>query len=118
MAASNEIDTKEVLSRADQGDPFLLLDVRNEDEYEHWKIEGRRHINIFHVPYFDFIEDEQAAIQRVPKAGDEIVVVCAKGGSSEMVAEILRDSGLNARNLTGGMVAYGQYLQPVRVPLT
>lgn len=34
-----------------------------------------------------------------------------------MVAEILRGLGLSARNLVGGMIAYGEYLDPVNVPL-
>jgi glyoxylase-like metal-dependent hydrolase (beta-lactamase superfamily II) len=34
-----------------------------------------------------------------------------------MVAELLRDSGTPAINLNGGMIAYGEYLQPVEVPL-
>jgi glyoxylase-like metal-dependent hydrolase (beta-lactamase superfamily II) len=46
-----------------------------------------------------------------------VVVVCAQGGSSAMVVEMLREVGIAARNVTGGMVAYGEYLQPARVPL-
>src|SRR6185436_149622 len=83
----------------------LVLDVRNDDEFEKWKIEGRREFKVAHIPYFDFIEDEQAAAQRLPKSQGEVIAVCAKGGSSEMVAEILR----------GGMIAYGEYLEPVQV---
>jgi glyoxylase-like metal-dependent hydrolase (beta-lactamase superfamily II)/rhodanese-related sulfurtransferase len=94
------------------------LDVRNDDEFANWKIEGRRDFEVAHIPYFDFIEDENAAVERLPKAQSEIVVVCAKGGSSEMVAEILRGRALPARNLVGGMIAYGEYLAPVKVPVS
>jgi glyoxylase-like metal-dependent hydrolase (beta-lactamase superfamily II) len=34
-----------------------------------------------------------------------------------MVAEILRSSGKPARSLVGGMIAYGEYLESVKVPL-
>ena len=47
----------------------------------------------------------------------ELVVLCAKGGSSEMVVEMLGEAGLRARNVSGGMIAYGVYLEPARVPL-
>jgi glyoxylase-like metal-dependent hydrolase (beta-lactamase superfamily II) len=69
-----------------------------------------------HVPYFDFIEDADGAASRLPR-GRDIVVMCAQGGSSAMVVEMLREAGVAARNVTGGMVAYGEFLSPVRVRL-
>jgi glyoxylase-like metal-dependent hydrolase (beta-lactamase superfamily II) len=68
------------------------------------------------VPYFDFIEDADGAARRLPR-GREIVVLCAQGGSSAMVVDMLQEAGLSARNVAGGMVAYGGHLEPVRVPL-
>ena len=88
----------------------------NQDEFESWKLEPRRPVETVHVPYFDFIEDGDAAIARVPR-GRELVVLCAKGGSSEMVVELLKDAGVRAANVAGGMLAYGIYLEPVRLPL-
>ncbi len=117
MSSSHEIDVKELLAKVDSGQPLLVLDVRNDEEFENWKIEGRRQFKAAHIPYFDFIEDEQAAVERLPRAEGEIVAVCAKGGSSEMVAELLRGRGLPARSLVGGMIAYGEYLEPVTVPV-
>ncbi|HXV78298.1 MAG TPA: MBL fold metallo-hydrolase [Candidatus Binatia bacterium] len=117
MGTNNQIDVRELLAKVDAGEPLMVLDVRNDDEYEKWKIEGRREFKVAHIPYFDFIEDEQASVKRLPKAEGEVVAVCAKGGSSEMVAEILRGLGVPARNLIGGMIAYGEYLDPVRVPV-
>jgi glyoxylase-like metal-dependent hydrolase (beta-lactamase superfamily II)/rhodanese-related sulfurtransferase len=117
MSSNNEIDVKELLSRLDSGQPLMLLDVRNDDEFANWKIEGRREFQIAHIPYFDFVEDERAAIERLPRPHGEVVTVCARGGSSEMVAEMLRRFGVPARNLAGGMIAYGEYLEPAEVPV-
>lgn len=114
---TNEIQVSEVLRWIDEGQPFLLLDVRNREEFEHWKLEGTRPVETVNVPYFEFVEDPQAAIAKVPRGQTEIAVLCAKGGSSAFVAEVLRDAGVQARNITGGMIAYGQYLAPVKVPL-
>jgi len=110
------IDVGDLLQAADGGRPILLLDVRNEDEVRAWKLEARRPIDTVYVPYFDFIEDEIASVARVP-AGRDVVVLCAQGGSSEMVAGLLNDAGVPARNVRGGMVAYGEYLQPAAIPL-
>jgi glyoxylase-like metal-dependent hydrolase (beta-lactamase superfamily II)/rhodanese-related sulfurtransferase len=105
-----------LLERADAGEPLVLLDVRNDDDFERWKLEGRRPLETVHVPYFDFIEDEDRAISKLPR-GREIVVVCASGDSSAMVSELLNEKGLRAKNLEGGMADYGAYLDPVAVPL-
>lgn len=110
------VEVGELLPRLDRGEKLLLLDVRNQDEYESWKLEARRPVETVHVPYFDFIEDAEASLARVPR-DRELVVLCAKGGSSEMVVEMLGEAGLRARNVSGGMIAYGVYLEPVRVPL-
>lgn len=110
------VDVGELLPRLDAGEGLFLLDVRNEDEFRDWRLEGRRPVDTLHVPYFAFIEDPEAALAKVPR-DREVVVVCAQGGSSAMVVEMLREVGIAARNVTGGMVAYGEYLQPVRVPL-
>lgn len=110
------VEVGELLPRLDRGEPILLLDVRNEEEYETWKIEARAPVETVHVPYFDFIEEPEAALARVPRER-EVVVLCAKGGSSEMVVELLGEAGFPSKNISGGMIAYGVYLEPVRVPL-
>jgi glyoxylase-like metal-dependent hydrolase (beta-lactamase superfamily II)/rhodanese-related sulfurtransferase len=116
MMATPSIEVGELLSRVDAGLPVLLLDVRNDEEFETWRFEGRRPLATVHIPYFDFIEDAAGAIGRLPRER-EIVVLCAQGGSSAMVVDMLREAGVAARNVAGGMVAYGEYLQPVKVPV-
>ncbi len=110
------VEVGELLPRLDRGEGILLLDVRNEEEYEGWKVEPRRPVETIHVPYFDFIEDADGSIAKVPK-GRELVVLCAKGGSSELIVDMLGEAGIPSKNIKGGMIAYGIYLEPVRVPL-
>lgn len=107
----------ELLKRADAGEPIVLLDVRNDEDFKSWKLEGRKPLETVHVPYFDFIEDEERAASLLPR-NRQIVVVCASGDSSAMVSEMLNEKGLTAKNVEGGMVAYGSHLEPVRVPLS
>ena len=37
-----KIEVGELLAMADAAKPFVLLDVRNDDEYESWKLEGEK----------------------------------------------------------------------------
>lgn len=111
-----KIEIPELLERADAGKSLFLLDVRNDEDYASWKLEGRKPVETLHVPYFDFIEEEDESFAKVPM-DREVVVLCAQGDSSEMIAEMLNERGGSARNVAGGMFAYGEYLQAVKVPL-
>jgi glyoxylase-like metal-dependent hydrolase (beta-lactamase superfamily II) len=85
--------------------PFIL-DVRNPDDFARWRIEGRAGLTVQNVPYYDFIEDEESAVARIP-ADRQVLVVCAKEGSSQYVAELLRARGIDARYLEGGILSWG-----------
>jgi glyoxylase-like metal-dependent hydrolase (beta-lactamase superfamily II)/rhodanese-related sulfurtransferase len=110
------ISIANLLERADAAEDLLLVDVRNEEDFAGWRLEARAPVETVHIPYFDFLEDAEASIARSPKER-EVVVLCAKGGSSEMVADLLVDAGRRARNVEGGMAAYGNHLESRAVPL-
>jgi len=103
-----KVEVGELLKHIDAGEPVLLLDVRNDDDFARWKLEGRKPLDTVHVPYFAFLEDEDQAVAKLPKHRD-IVVVCASGDSSEMIAEMINTKGMRAKNVAGGMAAYGNY---------
>lgn len=114
-SASKRVITPIQLKQAmDAGQELCLLDVRNEDEFRQWRIEGKHGPEILHIPYFAFIEDAATNIKRVPN-DRQIIIVCAKGGASEYVAEILRKGGFQARNLAGGMIAWGNAYHTLEV---
>ncbi|ACL23479.1 MBL fold metallo-hydrolase [Chloroflexus aggregans] len=85
--------------------PLMILDVRNEVENARNRVRGRQPIPTLNIPYFEFIEDEEQAIARVP-ADRPITVICAKEGSSQYVAELLIARGIVARYLMGGFRAW------------
>lgn len=91
-----------------QNQPLFVLDVRNEADFSRWHIEGRAALEMLNIPYYDFIEDEETTAARVPKDRD-ILVVCAKEGSSQYVAEILQSRGATATYLEGGITSWGDY---------
>lgn len=111
------ITVGELKRMLDRGEPFVLLDVRNDEEFERWRIEGRYPFETIHIPYFAFLEDEEESVSRVPKES-LIIAVCAKGGASDYVASILRERGYDALNLEGGMIAWGNYYFVTTIPNT
>lgn len=88
--------------------PFIL-DVRAPDQFEAWKIEGRIVPDTVNIPYWTAIVEDEKVKGMIPH-DRPVVVVCAHGGSSDLVVETL---GLpNLSNLAGGMDAWAQTLIP------
>ena len=118
-----------VWQRLLRNEPMFILDVRNRDEFERWRVEGPRPVPTLNVPYFELLdlegeeEDVAEAVMRGAQAqlaaqlpGDHpILAVCAEGNTSGYVAEGLRRLGFDALNLEGGMEAWGDfyYWRPV-----
>ncbi len=86
-----EITPDELYRDMRRGNPPFILDVRNEDEFASWTIEGLPPDSLLNIPYFAFLEDEAGCLDRLPRARD-VAVVCAKGGSSAFVASSWRST--------------------------
>ncbi|WP_341202262.1 MBL fold metallo-hydrolase [Planomicrobium okeanokoites] len=104
---------KEVARKVIDNQPLFILDVRNGDAFADWKIEGGN-IQYLNTPYFDLLDGVEEVVSELPKDRD-ILVVCAKEGSSVMVAEMLDEEGVDAAYLEGGMKAWSEHLEPVKV---
>ncbi|MBX0330922.1 MBL fold metallo-hydrolase [Oscillochloris sp. ZM17-4] len=98
----------ELYDRVLSGEPLFILDVRNADEYKRMRVEGHRNLESVNIPYFEFIEDEDGMCARVP-ADREVLVICAKEGSSQYVAGLLQERGIKAGYLQGGFVSWGNF---------
>ncbi len=120
--AQTEWTPAQLLEHLQAGSEFFVFDVRNEDEYESWKIEGRKKIPMANVPYYEMLEvDEHDDVvdsfvdflgrgwsDKLPK-DRPILAVCAKGDTSEFVAQAMRKMGFDAFNLEGGTQAWGDH---------
>ncbi|MBM7660047.1 glyoxylase-like metal-dependent hydrolase (beta-lactamase superfamily II) [Bacillus mesophilus] len=104
---------KEVARKVINKEELFILDVRNETDYQDWKIEGEN-FNHYNIPYFELLDGVEEILDKIP-TDKEILVVCAKEGSSLMVAEMLVEQGLQASYLEGGMKTWSEHLEPVKV---
>jgi len=94
-----EIDVSAVKQLRDSGEQFLLLDVRNPDEYATAKIEGATLIPMGEL---------QARLSELePHKQDHVVVHCHHGGRSMRVTQFLRQQGFSqVQNMDGGIDAW------------
>lgn len=105
--------SKEVTKKVFNKEPLFILDVRNESDFQDWKIEGEN-FDYYNIPYFELLDGVEGILDKI-LANQEVLVVCAKEGSSLMVAEMLSEQGLTASYLQGGMKAWSEHLEPVKV---
>ncbi|RSL29268.1 MBL fold metallo-hydrolase [Salibacterium salarium] len=93
---------------------FFILDVRNEEEFKDWKVEGKN-VEIINKPYFELLEGVESIAYQIPTDKD-VIVVCAKEGSSQFVADMLAEEiGGEFYYLAGGMKTWSEHLEPVKV---
>ncbi|MDT3705570.1 MAG: MBL fold metallo-hydrolase [Thiobacillus sp.] len=120
---------QQVWERLSHNEPMFILDVRNRDEFERWRVEGPHPVPALNIPYFELLdlEGEQEDVveavirgvraQLMPQLPSDrlILAVCAEGNTSNYVAEGLRRLGFDAVNMEGGMEAWGNfyYWRPV-----
>ncbi|RKD75291.1 glyoxylase-like metal-dependent hydrolase (beta-lactamase superfamily II) [Sinobaca qinghaiensis] len=93
---------------------LFILDVRNEDAFKDWQIEGKN-VEILNIPYFDLLEGVESVLPRIP-ADKPVIVVCAKEGSSKFVAEqLVEAANRDVYYLEGGMKTWSEHVEPVKI---
>ncbi|AGB17524.1 Zn-dependent hydrolase, glyoxylase [Halovivax ruber XH-70] len=109
------IEPSELKAQIDDGEQVTLLDTRMESEYDEWKIDGET-VESINVPYFEFLDDEidDDVLAQVPD-DREVTVLCAKGGSSEYVAGVLKERGYETNHLEDGMNGWARIYERVEV---
>ncbi|MFG6117448.1 MBL fold metallo-hydrolase [Halobacillus sp. MO56] len=107
------ITSEELLEKVLNKEEIFIFDVRNVKNFEDWKVEGSV-IEYLNIPYFELIDGVGGILDKI-SADKEIIVVCAKEGSSKMVAEMLSDEGLETSYLAGGMKSWSEQLYKTKV---
>jgi rhodanese-related sulfurtransferase len=83
-------------------DGWMLLDVRNEQEWAQGRIEGSVHIPMDQV------------VARLDQIEARVVCICAVGARSARVAAYLNRQGREAVNLDGGIYAWADEMRPIQ----
>jgi glyoxylase-like metal-dependent hydrolase (beta-lactamase superfamily II) len=115
--AVREIPADELAQRLDRGDHVQLLDVRSPDSVGAGRIKFGTGLDFHALP--------GSQIERSPTSDllgldpdQEVVVVCGHGNSSKGTAALLRQRGLDAYSVTGGMAAWDAVYLPRRLSST
>jgi sulfur-carrier protein adenylyltransferase/sulfurtransferase len=94
---------RELKERLDRGEPIVIVDVREPQEYQINRIEGSRLIPLGELPQRFEELDQNAAI----------VMQCKSGVRSAKATGFLRSIGFkNVRNLAGGILGWIDQVDP------
>lgn len=110
---AEHITARELYDGLTAGDILEIIDVRNPEDYAEARIETPSRVPVRNVPLWDALDDPVALAR---STSDGVVVVCAHGNGSDMVADMVVEAGKHARNLEGGMLAWSALLIPREVP--
>jgi len=102
MTDDIQILPREVKQRLDSGDKMLLVDIRQEWEHKTCRIEGATLVPMetmgAHLPLFE--------------AAEEVVLYCHHGVRSLNAALMLRQQGIAARSMSGGIARWSEEIDP------
>jgi len=107
------VTTKELYAEIAAGEVPMILDVRNQDEFAAWQVEGTRPVPTRNVPIWLAVEQVEDLAKEIP---DGTVVICAHGNGSDLLLDMLAEEGRQTRNLEGGTAAWAELLVPKRLP--
>ena len=99
-----EMTVQELKQLMDSGsDDFILLDVRNPNEYEIAKIDGA-----VLIPLSDIESGSGVSKVKEIANGHRVIAHCKLGGRSAKALAILKEAGIEGTNVKGGIAAWSQ----------
>ncbi|WP_137283553.1 MBL fold metallo-hydrolase [Halorussus salinisoli] len=120
-ADTPSISPDDLHQRIQRGERVTLLDVRNRDEFEAWRISGDG-VAATQVTYAELMAakargDVEEFVADLDLR-EPVVAVCPRGEASATVADVLRGEGIEARNLAGGMQGWARVYVSRELPGT
>ena len=103
-----EMSVQDLKQLMDSGkDDFVLLDVRNPNEYQIAKIDGSVLIPLSEL-------EDGSGIEKVRELanGHRLIAHCKLGGRSAKALNILKEAGIEGTNVKGGIAAWSQEIDP------
>lgn len=84
----------------ENGEPVFVLDIRTADQRKEWQIPGSHYFDA----YKRLNEGDYAVMDEIDiPAKTKVVTVCAAGRTSRIASELLKQKGIEAYSLEGGM---------------
>ncbi|MET0111354.1 MULTISPECIES: molybdopterin-synthase adenylyltransferase MoeB [Limnospira] len=103
-----EMTVTELKSLIDSGaDDFVLIDVRNPNEYEIAKIPGSVLIPLPDIEQGKGVEQVKEIVN-----GNRLIAHCKMGGRSAKALGILKEAGIEGINVKGGITAWSKEVDP------
>ena len=105
--ASNDVvemsvrDLKQLMDSGD--DNFVLLDVRNPNEYQIARIDGSVLVPLSEIEDGSGVEKVRELVN-----GHRLIAHCKLGGRSAKALSILKEAGIEGTNVKGGIAAWSQ----------
>lgn len=94
-----EISVRELQACRERGEQRTLLDVREQNEWNLFRIP-----EAIHLPLAKVNDAAAEALARFPEG--DVVVYCGHGTRSAKAVELLRAQGFKASSLAGGIAAW------------
>ena len=113
MADTVSISPEDLYNEIEKGTVPLILDIRNQDEFAAWQVEGPAPVATKNLPIWMAVEEVEDLAKEIP---DNTVVICAHGNGSELLIDMLAEEGRTVRNLLGGTAAWAELLIPKELP--
>lgn len=108
MAEIAEMTVRELKQLLDSGtEDFVLVDVRNPNEYEIARIPGAVLVPLPEIENGPGITKIQELVN-----GHKLIVHCKMGGRSAKALGILKEAGISGTNVKGGINAWSQEVDP------
>jgi glyoxylase-like metal-dependent hydrolase (beta-lactamase superfamily II)/rhodanese-related sulfurtransferase len=94
-------------ARIDRGEDVFVLDVRARETHEEWHLDGEN-LDVLNYPYFELLEEIPTDLIRALPEDRRITTLCAKGETSELIAENVSRAGFDVEHLVDGMEGWAR----------
>lgn len=102
-----EISIKTLHQALQNGTAPCVIDVREKNEWQQGHLNAQQ---VRHIPMGQVAEN----LEKLPK---QVWVLCRSGGRSGQITQFLNSQGFDAKNITGGLLAWAAEIDP-RFPIS
>lgn len=107
------ISVDNLRDRLARGDPVTVVDIRPEEEYAEWHVPGSLNVPV----YEDLHAGDPSGLEGIEPTEGPVVTVCGRGAMAAKATQALRDQGIEALTLEGGLRAWSLAWNTATLPL-